>query len=83
MMRELRTRDDMAMLLLDWIRPLKEHYSRGGAQLIIGNTSAHYGEGSIRMEGYSRVLWGLGPLFAGDNEGLPEEQRQEIESWQE
>lgn len=71
MMRELRTRDDMAMLLLDWIRPLKEHYSRGGAQLIIGNTSAHYGEGSIRMEGYSRVLWGLGPLFAGDNEGLP------------
>lgn len=83
MMRELRTRDDMAMLLLDWIRPLKEHYSRGGAQLIIGNTSAHYGEGSIRMEGYSRVLWGLGPLFAGDNEGLPEEQRQEIEAWKE
>lgn len=83
MMRELKTRDDMAMLLLDWIRPLRKHYSGGGAQLIIGNTSAHYGEGSIRMEGYSRVLWGLGPLFAGDNEGLPEGMRQEIEEWKE
>lgn len=82
-MRELKTRDDMAMLLLDWIRPLREHYSRGGAQLIIGNTATHYGEGAIRMEGYSRVLWGLGPLFAGDNSGLPEEMRQEIEGWKE
>lgn len=83
MVRELRTRDDMAMLLLDWIRPLKKCYSEGGARLKIGDTSAHYGENSIWMEGYSRVLWGLGPLFAGDNRDLPEEARQEIEMWKE
>ena len=82
-MRTLNTRNDMALMLLDWIRPLKEHYSEGGAQLIIGNTSAHYGENSIRMEGYSRVLWGLGPLFAGDNRDLPREAKQEIEMWKE
>ncbi|MDE5700108.1 MAG: DUF2264 domain-containing protein [Lachnospiraceae bacterium] len=60
----------MVQLLLDWIRPLKGHYSKGGAQLIIGNTSAHYGETSIRMEGFSRVLWGLAPLFSRSVESL-------------
>lgn len=80
-MRELRTREDVALLLLDWIRPLKAHYSAGGALLKVGNTSAHYGETSIRMEGYSRVLWGLGPLFAGGNTHLPQAAQQEIEAW--
>lgn len=80
-MRELRTRNDVALLLLDWIRPLKAHYSEGGAWLKIGDTSAHYGETSIRMEGFSRVLWGLGPLFSQQNTTLPEEIRQEIEEW--
>lgn len=80
-MRDIKTRNDVALLLLDWIRPLKEHYSAGGAWLKIGDTSAHYGETSIRMEGFSRVLWGLGPLFSQKNETLPEEQRQEIEEW--
>lgn len=81
MMRDIRTRSDVALLLLDWIRPLKGHYSEGGAQLIIGHTSAHYGETSIRMEGFSRVLWGLAPLFSQRNELLPEEAREEIEDW--
>lgn len=80
-MREIKTRDDAALLLLDWIRPLRAHYSKGCAWLIIGNTSAHYGESSVRMEGFSRVLWGLGPLFSGENETLPVEARQEIEEW--
>lgn len=77
----IRTRNDAALLLLDWIRPLKKHYSRGGAQLHIGNTSAHYGENSARMEGYSRVLWGIAPLFSQENEMLPQTARQEIEEW--
>ena len=81
MMRDIKTRTDTALLLLDWIRPLKEHYSKGRAQLIIGHTSAHYGETSIRMEGFSRVLWGLAPLFSRKNELLPEEAREEIEEW--
>ena len=81
MMRDIKTRTDTALLLLDWIRPLKEHYSEGRAQLIIGHTSAHYGETSIRMEGFSRVLWGLAPLFSQKNELLPKEAREEIEEW--
>lgn len=80
-MRELKTRNDVALLLLDWIRPLKAHYSAGGAWLKIGDTSAHYGETSIRMEGFSRVLWGLGPLFSQSNATLPEEAAQEIKEW--
>lgn len=80
-MRKLRTREDVALLLLDWIRQLKAHYSAGAAWLKVGNTSAHYGETSIRMEGYSRILWGLGPLFAGENACLPQTARQEIEAW--
>ncbi len=77
----IRTRKDVALLLLDWVRPLKAHYSAGGAQLHIGNTSAHYGESSILMEGYARVLWGLAPLFSQENEELPLSYRQEIEDW--
>lgn len=80
-MRKLRTREDVALLLLDWLRPLKAHYSAGAAWLKVGNTSAHYGETSILMEGYSRILWGLGPLFAGENASLPQTARQEIEAW--
>lgn len=79
--RKLKTREDVALLLLDWVRPLKEYYSRGKAQLKIGETAAHYGEGSARMEGFSRVLWGLGPLFSQKNETLPKEAREEIEEW--
>lgn len=81
--REIRTRDDLALLLLDWIRPLRKWYSEGGARLKVGDTSAHYGENSIQMEGYARVLWGLGPLFAGDNRQLPQEAKEEIAMWQE
>lgn len=77
----IRTREDVALLLLDWVRPLKAHYSVGGAQLKIGHTSAHYGEASGLMEGYARVLWGLAPLFARENKELPTSARQEIEDW--
>lgn len=78
---ELNTRKDVALLLLDWIRPLKEYYSPGCAQLVVGYSSAHYGEMSARMEGFSRIAWGLGPLFAQKNEELPVTARREIEEW--
>lgn len=77
----LKNRTDVAAALLDMIRPLKKHYSAGGAWLHLGYTTAHYGEKSSRMEGFSRVLWGLGPLFAGDNTRLPAELQAECEEW--
>lgn len=77
----LNSRRDAVALLLDMIRPLRTCYSADGATLHIGSTAAHYGERSARMEGWARVLWGLGPLFGGDNSSLPDAMRTEIEGW--
>ena len=77
----MQTRQDAVTALLDLIRPLKAFYSAGGALLKIGSTAAHYGEKDARMEGWARILWGLGPLFGGDNTALPVEQQAEITEW--
>lgn len=79
--REIYTRNDVALLLLDWLRPLKEHYSQGAARLVIGDTASHYSERAAHMEGYARVLWGLGPLFASKNQALSPAVLSEIASW--
>lgn len=77
----LRTRQDLVEVLLQICRPLKELYSPQCSMLYAGNTGVHYGEKSARMEGFARVLWALGPLFAGDNSALPAAMRLEIEDW--
>ena len=77
----LRTRTDTVKLLLDMIRPLKPYYSPGHAWLHLGDTGAHYGRKAAGMEGFARVLWGLGPLFAGENQGLSEVLSEELEEW--
>lgn len=80
-MKKVRNRRELARLLLDWIRPLKKYYSEGHATLHVGNTAAHYGEKSAGMEGFSRVLWGVGPLLATDNDELSQRSRREVEEW--
>ena len=75
------TRQDVAEGLLNLVRPLKKYYSREKSKLKIGYTAAHYGESAAQMEGWARVLWGLGPLFATDNSDLPDEMRSEIDEW--
>lgn len=79
----LRTREDVATVLLEIIRPLKPYYSQGHAWLHVGDTGAHYGEKAARMEGFARILWGLGPLWAQeeDNRRLSEGLQKEIEEW--
>lgn len=77
----MQTRQDAVTALLDLIRPLRPYYSPRSAWLHIGSTAARYGEKAARMEGWARILWGLGPLFAGDNSALPPEQQAEIEAW--
>ncbi len=79
--REIITRNDVILLLLDWLRPLKEHYSQGAARLMLGDTAAHYSENSACMEGYARVLWGLGPLFSQKNQTLSPTIVCEIDEW--
>lgn len=78
----LRSRQDAVELLLDLCRPLKAHYSAGKSLLHLGSTCAFYSERDARMEGWARVLWGLGPLFAGDNSHLPAKHREEIAQWE-
>lgn len=65
---ELKTREDFAKALLNILNPLKPYYSKGGAQLKIGYTSAHYDDESAWMEGFSRPLWGLAAFWAGGSE---------------
>lgn len=79
---KLKTKNDVAVALLDTIRPLKKFYSEGGGWLQVGNIGVHYGEKSARMEGFTRVAWGLGPLWAGQDDLSPEVQK-EAEEWRE
>lgn len=79
----LKTRDDTARCLLDLIRPLKRHYTESGSALYVGSTGAHYGKKSAGMEGFSRILWGLGSLFARENFRLLPEELEEIQEWKE
>lgn len=79
--RRPAARADVAEILLDMIRPLKGFYSPGHSFLKVGNTGAHYGDRPAWMEGFARVMWGLGPLWAGDNRDLPERLRREADEW--
>lgn len=79
----LRSREDLAELLLDLCQPLKQHFSKGKAYLWIGNTGAHYGEKAIGMEGFARVFWGIGAFLAGGKEGLTKRQCEEFDFWRE
>ncbi len=77
----LYTRTDVVNLFLNIIRPLRPFYSANHAFLHIGNTGVHYGEKSARMEGFARVLWGLGPLWSADNSNLPSKTQAELQTW--
>lgn len=61
----LRTRKDVERALLQLLEPVKGRFTAGNAGLKLGAHAAHYGEGAARMEAFSRMLWGLGPLWAG------------------
>lgn len=77
----IKNREDAAAVLLDMIRPLKTKYSQGYAWLRLGNTGAQYETKITWMEAYARVLWGLGPLWAGKNENLSSDLAAECEEW--
>lgn len=66
----LKSREDFERVMLTILNPLKTYYSKGGAQLKIGYTSAHYPDESAWMEGFSRPLWGLAPFWAGGSSNL-------------
>lgn len=62
---KFETRKDYQEALEEMCLPLRSYYSPGKAFLMIGHTAAHYGERTAGLEGFSRVLWGLVPLWYG------------------
>lgn len=59
------TRADYVQALQTLCEPLQDYYSEGSALLELGFSGAPYGEVTAGLEGFSRVLWGLLPLWAG------------------
>lgn len=61
-------------MLLQMVCSLKSHLSPGKTRLELGAFAAGYGTRIAGMEGFSRVLWGLVPYWAGggtDRKMLP------------
>lgn len=75
----LRTRGDVERALLALLEPIGDRFTEGDAGLELGAFAAHYGSDAARMEAFSRMLWGLGPLWAnGENSGWFERFRRGI-----
>lgn len=70
----LHTKADYIDCLKKIVSPLKVYYTPGYAGLKCGHTGAYYDETGAMLEGFSRVLWGLAPLWGGghDCEGFDE-----------
>ena len=62
---KLNSKEDFRKLLLEILRPLLPYYSEEKAELILGVTATNYDQKAIRLEAFSRPLWGLVPLWAG------------------
>ncbi len=77
------TREDAALSLLSLIRPLKKYLSPARSFLNISQTGVHYGSRVAGMEGFARILWGLGPLFSCASSYQDEQIRNEAAEWKE
>lgn len=62
---QLHSKDDFVELLFTILNPLIPYYSEEKAELILGVTATNYKQKAIRLEAFSRPLWGLVPLWAG------------------
>lgn len=62
---KLNSKKDFQDLLLEIINPLQAYYSEEKAELILGVTATNYDQKAIRLEAFSRPLWGLVPFWAG------------------
>lgn len=70
----LHSKLDFINCLEKIISPIKNYYTKGCAGIKCGNFGVKYGEKDALMEAFSRILWGLAPLWGGghDCEGFQE-----------
>ncbi len=61
----LNSKEDFRELLMEILNPLLPYYSEEKAELVLGVTATNYDQKAIRLEAFSRPLWGLVPLWAG------------------
>lgn len=59
------SKKDYQQALKEMCQPLEKYFSPGKARVQTGYTAAHYGETTTGLEGFSRLLWGLVPLWKG------------------
>ena len=64
----LSSRDDVIRAVTTMLSALDAQFPAGQAQFTLGDTCAHYDTTIAGMEGLSRALWGLFPLWAGGEE---------------
>lgn len=62
---QLNGKEDFRNLLFAMLNPLIPYYSQEKAGLILGVTATNYDQKAIRLEAFSRPLWGLAPFWAG------------------
>ena len=62
---QLHSKADFQNLLMEIIRPLIPYYTKEKAGIDLGVTATTYERRTIRLEAFSRILWGLVPFFAG------------------
>ncbi|WP_121660780.1 DUF2264 domain-containing protein [Metabacillus litoralis] len=67
MSNPLKTKQDVEDAFRELCDPLKQYYSKGFARIHLGHTSAAYSDSIAGLEGFSRILWGLAPLLAGED----------------
>ncbi len=69
-----QTKKDFSNCLKTLLQPLKNYYTPKKAGIKLGSYAVSYSDEVAQMEGFSRVLWGLAPLWAGgeDIEGFEE-----------
>ncbi len=64
----LKTKKDFADALRGIIAPLKKFYTPKNAGIKLGHFGVCYSDDIAKMEGFSRILWGLAPLWGGGEE---------------
>lgn len=62
----LETRADLVCCLKSMLSPVESRFKNQKSGVLLGKTSAHYSAETAEMEGFSRLLWGVFPLLAGD-----------------
>ena len=61
----LRSKDDLAKSLIQMLEPTEKCLVLNGSGIFLGNTSSTYSSRVALFEGWSRLMWGVAPLYRG------------------